>query len=614
MNKEKIKNVLEFQIPPRVSRSVGIVIVCLLSCILFASNAEAIAIMNDKVSTFLIWTESEFWKLSVITIAILWLFLYCLTGKLLISYVIMEVGTTIWGLANRIILYTRDQFITVVDFRTLGEAAEVRIEWKVAFHPIIIVFVVVSVILGILLWSLLNKNRKERTANRNKKIIWCIRALGLLGAAGLFIGIHSKPQQILMDDLLPFRKTGNVVWFCQSVFSNVAEDLSYEEVCAIYNKIIESEKTEDVISTKRPNIVVVMSEAFWNINNLEGLVEASENPMDKYFEITKDAIRGEVAVNVYGGGTNQSEFEFLTGLNAKYLLNVDCYDEYFEGEQESLVSYLNELGYYSMAFHPYTGEFWQRETAYPNIGFSEFYDREEFMNTEKCHGYISDKAMTQEIIARFESRKELNPEQPIFAFAVSVQNHVNDMAKIDEASAKDGCYGITTKVLGDVADQESVDNVEEYYNGIKHSIDALEELLDYFSNYEEDTMVVFFGDHAPLYIKLICDTDSVDDDLNMYRTPYMIWTNYENDYESYGDFNLSYLSSVLFDYLDYPKTQQYYLNKYMMKNCVINTRFEKVGLPDFDRQKEVEMMNIVIYMCKNFPKQNFALPYWQIVE
>ena len=222
--------------------------------------------------------------------------------------------------------------------------------------------------------------------------------------------------------------------------------------------------------------------------------------------------------------------------------------------------------------------------------------------------------MTQEIIARFESRKELNPEQPIFAFAVSVQNHVNDMAKIDEASAKDGCYGITTKVLGDVTDQESVENVEEYYNGIKHSIDALEELLNYFSNYEEDTMVVFFGDHAPLYIKLICDTDSLGDDLNMYRTPYMIWTNYENDYESYGDFNLSYLSSVLIDYLDYPKTQQYYLNKYMMKNCVINTRFEQVGLPTFDRPKEVEMMNIVLYMCKNFPKQNFALPYWQIVE
>ena len=113
---------------------------------------------------------------------------------------------------------------------------------------------------------------------------------------------------------------------------------------------------------------------------------------------------------------------------------------------------------------------------------------------------------------------------------------------------------------------------------------------------------------------MICDIEDKEMVNKIYRTPYMIWTNFENDYESYGDFNLSYLSSVLLEYLQFPKPQQYYVNKYMREHFVINTKYEQYFSENRNKQKKLDMMNSVYYLCDAFPEKAMALPYWQIVE
>lgn len=613
MKKEKVESEISLQNSYGKGNIIRDIVLLVCCCVLFVCNAEAIAIMQDSVKPFIEWTGTGAFLLALFTVALIWGVAYCLIGNLLVSYFLMMVVTIIFGMCNRVLILTRAQFVTIAEIDVLDEAAEVKVDMGVAFHPIIIVLVAVGLILGFTLWKVHRKSCAY-TWEVSKKKKWVARIVGIAGCVLVFVVIYYKPAYMMLENTALYKNMGNVFWFCQSMFSNATEEISVEEVNEIYDDFVEMGSEEDVVSKKRPNVVVIMSEAFWNINNLEGIVEASENPMDKYFELTKEAVRGQVAVNIYGGGTNNSEFEFLTGINAKYVTNKNCYNKYFEQEQESFVSYLKGLGYYTMAFHPYDGEYWEREMGYSHMGFEEFYSDVDFKNREMCHGYISDKSMTREIIQRFEEQKAVNPEQPVFAFAVSVQNHVNDMGKFDESSAKEGCTGITTTVKGEIADEESRVNVEEYYNGMRESIDALEELLTYYENYEEDTVVVFFGDHAPLFVKLICDTVGKEEELNLYRTPYMVWTNYENDYKSYGDINLSYLSSVLIEYLDFPKTRQYYVNKYMLENCRINTRYERVASEKLDKQRVLDAMNTVLYMCDAFPERAMAFPYWQIVE
>ena len=281
-----------------------------------------------------------------------------------------------------------------------------------------------------------------------------------------------------------------------------------------------------------------------------------------------------------------------------------------------MVSYLEELGYYTMAFHPYDKTFWARDTGYENLGFQEFYYGTNFANKELCHGYISDMSLTNEIIERFEACKVNNPDQPIFSFAVSIQNHVADLYHYDGADRSIPNANISTRIVSSAqeVDEYTARDIEEYYNGMSKSMDALEKLLVYFENYEEDTMIVFFGDHSPGFTDDIFGQNNEVLMNKSYRTPYMIWTNYENDYESYGEFNLSYFSSVLIEYLGFPKTQQYYMNKYMLKYLPVNTLYEFVKTDGLNSDKILDMMNVITYFCLNSPKTENLLPNWEIVE
>lgn len=613
MNNEKIDKVINYNLSPR---TVNILSMCLLVCItglLFIYNTEAITVSSDTMIPFHLWFVSSFGVKAYFTIMLIFLMLCCLFGDFFVGYLIMEITTVIFGISNRIVLNLREQFITVTDFNVLGEAAKVEINYKeYIFIPLVVVLVVLGCVNAFFFYVLNKKIKREGKIFKNKVKSYISRGVVFVLMFGCFIIMHGKPSAISFHDISADKKMGSVVWFCQSLFSNTAEVVSVEETQDIYANF--QEAMEETAETEKcPNIIVIMSESFWNINNLDGIVEASDNPMDEYYELTKEAVTGEIAVNVYGGGTNMSEFEFLTGLNKRYLDTSDCYGYLYVHEQESIVSYLEELGYYTMAFHPYDGTYWERESGYANMGFDNFISDIDFVNRKICHGYISDKSLTQEIIDCFEERKVIDPNQPVFAFAVSVQNHVGDLEFFDEANGKTDCTGITV-TINRAAEQEDIDNVEEYYNGLRETIEALEELMAYFEARDEDTIIVFFGDHAPKFLKPICGDEVNEVEMNYYRTPYMIWTNYENDYKTYGDFNLSYLSTVLIDYLDLPKPNQYYMNKYLLEHYPIDTLYEQLYYESLDEQRLLDMMSIVATVRKRFPKEEMALPFWQITQ
>lgn len=612
MKKIDFKTIFQYQVPSRVVYSLFIFFLCIISCLLFLFNTEAIS-FGCGMSAYLFAVYSDYRVISFFTLAICFAFIYCVLGRLLISYVVMEILTIGWGIANKIVLMSREQFITKEELGVFKDAVGVGVDFGLIYHPFILVLILLGIVNGLFMFLLIKALRKECKDVKKYKYRWSIRGIFAILLGCLFVLIYIKPEQTAMDDVLAYRKSGCVVWFCQSLFGNATKEITAEMAVEIYSTFRDSVPEEEV-SDKRPNVIVIMSEAFWDINNLEDVVYISENPMDKYNALTQNAITGQVAVNVYGGGTNSPEFEFLTGINTRYLRNANYYGAYYAHKQQSLVTYMNQLGYYSMVLHPYNAEFYDRGIGYSNMGFEEFITDDKFKNREMCHGYISDKSLTKEIIDLMEERKISNPGQPIFTFAISIQNHVHNMRDYDHESQKEGLSGITVEVKDPEAAEKYLEDMEEYYNGLNESVEALEELLKYFEGYEEDTMIIFFGDHAPGFVSQICDTQGRETELSMYRTPYMIWTNYENDYESHGDFDLSYLSSVMIDYLNLPKPNQYYMNMYLLEHYPVNTRYEQVRLESLNDQRLLDMMSIVSTINKRFPEEEMALPFWQISE
>lgn len=79
---------------------------------------------------------------------------------------------------------------------------------------------------------------------------------------------------------------------------------------------------------------------------------------------------------LYGGGTANAEFEFLTGMPSySSPLTGVIYQEYydsFRNNAESLARSLGRDGYKTVALHNNTGGFWKRDIVYKKFGFSDY--------------------------------------------------------------------------------------------------------------------------------------------------------------------------------------------------------------------------------------------------
>ena len=69
---------------------------------------------------------------------------------------------------------------------------------------------------------------------------------------------------------------------------------------------------------EKPNIIAIMNESYSDLSIL-GDFKTSVPYMSFYQSLQKNTIRGNLSVSVLGGGTCNSEFEFLTGLSMAFL-------------------------------------------------------------------------------------------------------------------------------------------------------------------------------------------------------------------------------------------------------------------------------------------------------
>lgn len=370
---------------------------------------------------------------------------------------------------------------------------------------------------------------------------------------------------------------GPVIYFVESLFQEkINEAYTKDEAWNRYETYVEQGKKlvgekEDARTgnaVQQPNIIVIMSEAFYDLDRLEGAVSYSEDPMRPFREVCKEGISGDLYVNVYGGSTHFTEFEFLTGWNTRGMNTGSCpYKEYFSKDQPSFARYLKEQGYQTVAIHPYNGKFWNRYVAYPRLGFDAFIDQYRMSYQEKC-GYISDDSLTKEIIKQFEEKKE---GRPFFCFSVSVANHIAILNGEEKENAPDQIKVTYDDALGYGPNKKRW--VQEYVSGIEKSGEALQELTDYLKTQDEPTIVVFFGDHAPSYALDQLAAGKKDTNL-AYSTPYLIWGNYDWMTEKEAqNVSASYLSTYLIQLLHMPYASQNYYNIAMRNAYLVETRY-----------------------------------------
>ncbi len=621
MKWEKVKNKsVNIQLPDKVMNTIFILIWLILGSLLFVLNIEMVAFTeNNNIAPFFNFFFSFEFVIAYLTMVLIFSGLLVLSGNLFVGFCIIEILSLIAGLINRTMYVSRKQFLHISDLKLINEVTGVETGIENMIDKVFLGLAAIGLIAMVILFFTYQKKKYKTKVKLKKRIIGLLIII-LIYIAMFFAYFKIKMPSVFVREINLYSTTGSIIWFNYGIFNDNNLEVSDSEVQSIYEKYVNKyndfDKTEENDKDKElpDNVIVIMSEAFWDINHIQDELILSKNPMDRYYQLAKDGMSGEVCVNIYGGGTATSEFEFLTGLNAKYLSEVyDFYYVMYSKKQYSFNSYMKELGYYTIAMHPYEGGFWDRNVAYKNMGFDEIVFEEEFINKEKYHGYISDISLTKEIINRIEKARENDKERPVFTFAVSVQNHVCDLDKRDATSAQKDVYDteVSTKNI-ELTDVNKKD-LEEYINGISQSITGLEELVEYYKDNDEKTVIVFYGDHSP---SLVNDFYKDKSNSQLYKTPYLIWSNYMNDKENEmncKNINISYLSTVLIDYLSMPMTKQTCLNTYAMQCYPVNTRYEIVKKKE---KTEIlkEIQKVTTFAYESFEKKENALDFWSIIR
>lgn len=564
---------------------VSLPVILVLQAFLLTFGIQQITFAEEDLAVGLFRMESLYYLLyNLFAFFILLLAFFCLFKRVLPGYLLIGVLTGILSIVNNMKWEALNECVTASDFSKLSEALKVAKDaefivgrglWYAVAAEILSIFI--WLYFDLLVYSSLYKEKAAMDIYRKVLLVSVILFIP-------FFALNVKQSEIAkLTEARGADQTGPFVYFLESMATLPMEkEYTVEEALNSYQSYVEEGKSlfeeDNGNSDATPNIIVIMSEAFYDVNRFEGAVSYSENPMKEFEELTKEGLSGNVMVNVYGGSTHFSEFEFLTGWNSKGMNSGACpYKEAFNDEQPSLARYLQEAGYYTLAVHPYNGTFYNRNRAYPRMGFSKFVDRGQMKYTDKC-GYISDDSLTNEIIYQYEKKKG---EQPFFCFGVSMANHITPInGELKENAPDDIQVTFHNEDAGYSESQKKW--FGEYISGIAKSGEALKKLTDYFRNQEEPTVVVFFGDHAPSYALDMLKVGGKDEIL-AYSTPYLIWSNYDlgenvagkvsGTMEAGMDMTASFLSTYMLEMLQMPLPDQCYYNVALQHAYPVETRY-----------------------------------------
>lgn len=478
-------------------------------------------------------------------------FFYVITGKIKLSLYISLGITFVVGIVNHFITAFRGTPLVPWDIFSVNVALNVL--------PTFTFSISFKLLLGIISFGLAIYVLKISHFNsfKNNKFKITYRILVLLGIvlftySFYFTNLIDKFElDENWDPKEEYHNNGLIAsLFKQSrnLIINVPEGYNINSINELASSI-NIEIIEHSGNFEKPNIIAIMNESFAELQTV-GKFSTNTAYLPFFNSLSENTIKGNLHVSIFGATTPNSEWEFLTSNTMAFVPKRTVpYQQYVLRRSYSLATILKEHGYNTNAIHSYYPQGYNRNLAYPRLGFNSFYSIHNLRDLEYIREYPSDLSTYQNIIDIYKSK---NDGEKLFNFTLTMQNH--------------GSYTDETFKNTVIAGNGIYPKLNQYLSLIKLADEALEYLVTYFSEQEEPTIILIFGDHQPyvedefydeLLSKNFADITSKEATERKYITPFMIWTNFDIDKEKYigiTDISANYLASLLLDVAQIQKT------------------------------------------------------------
>lgn len=455
------------------------------------------------------------WTSALLNLALIggvYLLLFALCGPRIGAWIGLPLFLII-GIANHYVIAFRGTTLLPWDIAAAKTAMNVIGNFTFSIKKELLLSLAGAAVLMVAIWKIL----PQKPVNRRQ-----FSALSLAAAAGLFaffaIGLAHFPFTIdHWNQNYAARENGYLLNFTinlKALRPKVPEGYSSQKAQALL-----AGYQEDQEAGEHPNIIVIMNEAFADLP-MEGK-NLSEDPLSFFHSLQQqeNTVSGKLIAPVFGGGTCNTEYEFLTSHVCE-MLRTGSYplQQLVNDESPSIASSLKALGYHTVGIHPFLGNGWNRNRAYPLLGFDQFLTIEDFdEDAERMRDYITDRACYQKI---GNLLKEI--DEPLFAFAVTMQNH--------------GGYTENPDSVPDTLSfdqQEQYPQTKMYLELLKESDQAIQELITALSKEEKKTILLFFGDHQPSlgeeYTALFpkAAQSGYEGAEEKYGVPFFLWANFD---------------------------------------------------------------------------------------
>lgn len=539
------------------------------------------------------------WWMNLVLYAIVYLAFWLLLGRRRSSAGAASVFFFLWGLANHYVLQFKGVILFPHDVEGALTAANVAKNYD--FTPDNFVWGALGILAAylLLLWLVALPQEKREYLRP-----WPVNLLLAAAAAGYCYAFFFSPwlldagiktQQwntqcngwvLNFSIALRYGRVEKPQGYSQALANSVAEQHSGHEsaitllrdpyISTPYDPLtqdIGSSVPEPVLQVvndpngvQPTNILCIMDESFGDLSIFEHM-NTDTDVIPFYHSLKENTIKGWMYSPVTGGGTATVEYDFVTSNSVSFLpLGTVAYQLYVKPNMPSLLSWARGNGFHTTAFHPYKASGWNRVEVYEDFGADDqLYDKD-VKEPEYVRGYISDRCdfrVLEDITGAAEGDRQ-------FVFNVTMQNHggykqgwKNLPSDVQLAGSLEGCSEYATQYIALMQETDR----------------ALEELLHYYEQQAEPTLIVFFGDHQgnlsdwfyeKIYGKKLSERDITQVE-RQFAVPFFIWANYELPEAQDVMISANYLGALLAQVSNYTPTPYYnYLCQLYSELPVIN--------------------------------------------
>ncbi len=516
---------------------------------IFTTFCVQYVILDDSLFSKLSTTK---WIINIVCVLAVYLVTLLFTNRPAVSCVISHVFFTLVGFIDYFVYLFRQNEFTFADLRAMGTGLSVagNYTFTLTVHSSYVILLSILYITLVLKCHVRFKERLHMSILTVLMTVVCC----------LYVGNSITGYSTETWEQKGTYRNGYVMNFVLEIrdsFISEPDGYSTDEITALETMydgddagstdaadeaLTEAGTETDVVQTtdtltEDPTIIVIMNESFADLSILGDL--QTNLPVMPFFDsLEENTIKGYALSSVFGAKTPNSEWEFLTGNSMAFLPSGSVvYQQYINKQPTSLVSTLKNIGYTCVAMHPYYASGWSRDAVYPKLGFDEMHFIDDFDQTQIIRKYITDQELYDKLIERYEARQD---GEKLFLFGVTMQNHGGYTTTYD--NFEENYYKTGT----------SYTDLNQYLSLVHESDVALENLITYFEGVDDPVEIVFFGDHQPSlnsgFYKMMNGKGlsglTKEELMQMYKVPFLIWTNYESEAKTVEVTSLNFLSTM----------------------------------------------------------------------